>query len=32
MSRTPGPGNYEQEASFKEKAPVWSLPKTPRGH
>ena len=32
MSKTPGPGNYEQEANFKEKQPSWSLSKTPRDH
>jgi len=32
MSKTPGPGNYEHDANFKDKAPNWSLPKTPRDH
>ena len=32
MSKTPGPGNYQHDANFKEKSPSWSLPKTPRGH
>ena len=30
MSKTPGPGNYEHDANFKEKLPSWSLSKTPR--
>ena len=32
MSKTPGPGNYEHSANFKDKAPNWSLPKTARDH
>lgn len=30
MTKTPGPGNYENSASFKEKAPMWSLSKSER--
>ena len=30
MSKTPGPGNYEHDANFKEKSPNWSLAKSPR--
>ena len=32
MSKTPGPGNYDNGASLKDKAPSWSLSKTPRDH
>ena len=32
MSKTPGPGNYENGSYGKEKAPSWSLPKTPRDY
>jgi hypothetical protein len=28
--KTPGPGNYEQKTTFKEKAPSWSLSKSSR--
>lgn len=30
MNKTPGPGNYEHDANFKEKSPVWSLSKSSR--
>lgn len=31
MSKTPGPGNYDGNGvSVKDKAPSWSLSKTPR--
>jgi hypothetical protein len=32
MSKTPGPGNYEQDKLFKEKAPSWSLSKSARDY
>lgn len=33
MSKTPGPGNYDGNGVFvKDKAPSWSLSKTPRDH
>ena len=32
MSKTPGPGTYQQEKDLKEKSPNWSLSKTPRDH
>lgn len=32
MSKTPGPGNYEHDANFKEKSPVWSLSKSARDY
>ncbi len=33
MSKTPGPGNYEQANNhIKEKAPVWSLSKSARDY
>ena len=31
-SKTPGPGNYEHSASFKEKAPNYSLSKSARDY
>jgi hypothetical protein len=30
MSRTPGPGNYDNTAIFKDKAPTWSMSKSAR--
>lgn len=30
MSKTPGPGNYEHDANFKEKSPKWSMSKSAR--
>jgi hypothetical protein len=32
FSKTPGPGRYDQENRFKEKAPVWSLSKSVRDY
>ncbi len=30
MNKTPGPGNYQHDINFNEKAPVWSLSKSSR--
>lgn len=32
MNKTPGPGNYEHDANFKEKSPMWSLSKSSRDY
>lgn len=32
MSKTPGPGNYEHDADFKDKQPAWSLSKSSRDY
>jgi hypothetical protein len=32
MNKTPGPGNYEHDANFKEKNPSWSLSKSSRDY